>query len=145
MNAGAVKIAVAVLALLATFVLLTWMALEGGGVAIVETHSGDGSIRSTHVWFAEADGELWLEAGTPENPWFVDIQQNPTLTFTAGERSARYRAEPVSGARAQQRIRSLLREKYGIRDWWVGMLVDTGGSVAVRLSPLASPGRAPAD
>ena len=132
------KLALAVLASLAVFVLLTWVALEAGGVAVVETRSSDHSLRSTHVWFVETDAELWLEAGSPGNAWFVDIQKSPTLTFTADERSARYMAEPVPGAVAQQKIRSLLREKYGIRDWWVSLLVDSRGSVAVRLTPLGS-------
>ena len=32
-------------------------------------------------------------------------------------------------------LTGLLREKYGLRDRWVGLLVDTSDSLAVRLSP----------
>ena len=53
------------------FVAVTWWVLEAGGVAVIETRSPDGMLRSTHVWYAEPDGELWLEAGTPENPWYT--------------------------------------------------------------------------
>ena len=31
------------------------------------------------------------------------------------------------------RIRSLIRERYGFRDRWVNLFVDTSGSVAVQL------------
>lgn len=55
---------------LAVFRLVTWWALETSGVPVIETRTPDGTLRSTHVWFAELDGELWLEAGTPDNPWF---------------------------------------------------------------------------
>ena len=37
-----------------------------------------------------------------------------------------------------RRLGRILREKYGIRDWWVSLLVDSLGSVAVRLTPLGS-------
>jgi hypothetical protein len=122
-------------ALAAAFGATTWWALESGGVAVIETRTPDGGVRSTHVWYTEPDGELWLEAGTPENAWFRDAQQHPALTFTAGGRSARYIARSVDGASGHARIRSLMREKYGLRDRWVGLVVDTSRSVAVRLVP----------
>ena len=121
---------------LAAFAGTTWWALESGGVAVVETRTPEGADRSTHVWYTEPDGELWLEAGTPENAWFRDIQQHPELTLSLDGRSARYTARPVEDAADHARIRSLIREKYGLRDRWVGLLVDTSRSVAVRLLPV---------
>ncbi len=117
------------------FLLITWLALEAGGVAVVETRAADGSLRSTHVWFAEPDGELWIEAGTPENRWYLDIQREPSLSFSAAERSGRYFAERVPGADAHARVRSLLREKYGVRDWWISLIFETSDSLAIRLIP----------
>jgi hypothetical protein len=52
----------AIPALLVAFVLATAWALESGGVAVIETHAPGGELRATHVWYAESDGELWLEA-----------------------------------------------------------------------------------
>jgi hypothetical protein len=48
----------------------------------------------------------------------------------------RYRALPEPGPEGRERIRTLLRQKYGWADWWVGMLQDTSDSVLVRLEPL---------
>jgi hypothetical protein len=87
------------------------------------------------VWYTEPKEELWLEAGTPENAWFQDVQQNPVLTFIANGSSARYAARPVHDPSAHTRIRSLIREKYGFRDRWVGLIADTSHSVAVQLLP----------
>ncbi len=129
----------AAVGLLVAFAATTWWALESDGVAVIETLARDGSVRSTHVWYAEPDGELWIEAGTPENPWFEDLPRNATLTFTADRRSRPYTATPVDDAAGHARIRALLREKYGVRDWWVGLLVDTTRSVAVRLEPEGPP------
>ena len=127
---------IAIAIFLVAFGVTTWWVLESGGVAVVETRTPEGADRSTHVWFTEPDGELWLEAGTPENSWFRDVQQHPELTFRVDGRSTRYAARPVEDASGHARIRSLIREKYGFRDRWVGLLVDTSNSVAVRLIPL---------
>ena len=122
-------------ALIAGFVGVTWWALEAGGVAVVETRTRGGELRSTHVWYTEPGGELWLEAGSPENGWFRDIQHDPALSFRAEGRTGRYVARPVEDASGHERIRALIREKYGFRDRWVNLLVDTSRSVAVRLVP----------
>ena len=124
----------------ATLVLLalfTWWALESSGVAILETRSADGTLRSTHVWYAEPNSELWLEAGTPENSWYLDVQHDPIVSFSApgrSGRSGRYIARRVEDPTAHDEIRSHLRDKYGLRDRWVALLFDTSRSVAVRLT-----------
>jgi hypothetical protein len=124
-----------VVTLVAAFGATTWWALESGGVAVIETRTPKGTVRSTHVWYTEPNKELWLEAGTPENAWFQDVQQNPVLTFRANGRSERYVARPIDDPSGHSRIRSLIREKYGFRDRWVGLVVDPSRSVAVRLLP----------
>lgn len=139
------------------FLLITWWALESGGVAVIETRADDGSLRSTHVWFVEPDGELWVEAGTPENGWYLDVLRDPALSFSADRRSGRYLAERVSGdntdrtddtddtantantggaSGAHARVRSLLREKYGFRDFWISLIFETSNSIAMRLIPV---------
>ena len=126
---------VAIAVLLGAFGATTWWALESGGVAVIETRTPDGGVRSTHVWYTEPDEELWLEAGTPDNPWFQDVHQHPVLSFRADGRSGRYVARRVDDPAGHIRIRSLIREKYGVRDRWVGLIVDTSRSVAVKLVP----------
>ena len=125
----------AIVLVLVSFAATIWWALESFGVATVETQRPDGSPRQTHVWYVEPDGELWLEAGSPENGWFRDVLENPALSFHAERRSGRYRAEPLDTEAAHQEIRSLIRARYGFRERWVGLLVDTSRSVAVRLAP----------
>jgi len=125
----------AVAILVAAFGVTTWWALESDGVAAVETVAADGTVRVTHVWYSETNGELWLEAGSPENGWFQDVQQNPSLTLTIDGRSVRYMARPIVDPSGHPRIRSLMREKYGFRDWWVNLIADTSSSMAVRLAP----------
>jgi hypothetical protein len=129
------RVAVALMAIGAGLAGLTWWALESGSVANLETQTADGSTRATHVWYVTPRGELWLEAGTPDNAWFRDIQASPVLTLGVDGGSARFRAEVVDEAATRLRVRGLLREKYGLRDWWVGHFVDSSRSVPVRLVP----------
>lgn len=125
----------AVVSLAVLGVGFTWWALESSGVARITTHAPDGALRTTHVWFVERDGVLWIEAGTPESPWYVDIGQRPDLTLErAGAPTAGYRAESAPERSAW--VRSALRRKYGLRDRWVGAFVDASRSLAVRLVPL---------
>ena len=130
----------ALAALLLAFAATTWWALESGGVAVIGTRTPEGHVRSTHVWYAEPNGEVWLEAGTPENPWFQDVRRHPALTFEADGRVIGYLAQPADDPDAHARIRALIRTKYGLRDRWVGLIVDTSRSVAVRLVPSENAG-----
>jgi hypothetical protein len=121
--------------LILAFIGFTWWALESSGVAVLETRKPDGSTRSTHIWHVTDNGETWLEAGTPENAWFQDLENSPRVSLRLEGRSTEYLAEPVRTPSGHAKIRSLLREKYGFRDWWVGLLFDTSRSVAVQLLP----------
>ena len=68
---------------------------------MIETRDAEGNARSTHLWYAEPNGELWLEAGAPENGWFRDIQSDPTVVFRTGERATRFVAEPSSAPKSR--------------------------------------------
>lgn len=111
----------------------TWWALESHEVATIQTRQADGRIRSTHVWWVTQNAELWLEAGSPSNGWFVDISGNPHIVIERGGIPNEFVAAPVADEMHHEWIRRAIREKYGFRDWWVNLLVDTSESIAVRL------------
>ncbi len=118
---------------------LTWLALEGQEVALLRTVDAKGAIRETRVWVTRTGGYLLLEAATPERAWYRDILRSPSVELTLDGRTTAFRAEPVLGPDGHAHIRSLLREKYGLADWWVGLLQDTSQSIAVRLVGERSP------
>lgn len=135
------KTSVALIAALAgLFVAVTYAALELGNVAIIETQKEDGTTRTTHVWFVRERNELWLEAGSPSNGWFVDIQRTGELRLTLGTNPFRYRCEIVSKPGVREQVRSLLSEKYGWRDTWVGAFVDHEVAIPVKLVPATATG-----
>lgn len=123
-------------ALLVGFGVVTFAALESGGVARLETRAPDGTARRTRVWVAEAEGVLWLEAATPEREWYRDVLLDPVVSLDRDGRAEAFRATPEPGEAARRRLRGWLRERYGWRDAFVGLLQDTSRSIAVRLEPL---------
>jgi hypothetical protein len=89
------------------------------------------------VWYAEHDGSLWVEAATPEREFLLDVRQNADVLVDVTGSASRYRGEVVDAPSGHDTIRVLLRQKYGVRDWWIGLLQDTSRSLAVRLYPEA--------
>jgi reactive intermediate/imine deaminase len=132
-----VKRALAVLAALALGLgAFTWWALESGDVAVLVTERPGGGARETHVWGVAHEGALRLEAATPERAWLAEALAAGEVQLERGGRRERFRAERLDAPGAHDRIRALLRAKYGLRDAWVGLIQDTSRSVAVRLTPL---------
>jgi len=137
------RIAVALLVAGITLAALAWWVLESSGVAIVETHTPEGGLRSTHVWYARSGDAIWLEAGRPEHPWYQDIRRDPHIVLRADGESGEFDAATVPGRSAHEYVRRILREKYGLRDRLLGWVVDTSPSIAVRLTPIpVDPSRA---
>ena len=117
----------------AAFIGTTWWALEWSGVAIVQTEAPDGEVRTTRVWHAEHEGEIWLEAGSAESPWYRDLEHSRAIVLTIEGESLGYWAEPLPNPAGHERIRKLLRSRYGLRDRWIELILDMSGTIAVRL------------
>ena len=128
------RVAVTALVLIAAFAAVTWWALESSGVGILQTRRSDGTLRSTHVWYAENGPSIWIEAATAGREFLSDIRHDPQVTLSVDGRGTPYSAEVLAAPSAHSRVRELLRAKYGFRDWWVSLLQDTSGSVVIQLS-----------
>ncbi len=122
---------------------ITLIATEGPEVVVLSTRAPDGTMRRTRVWVAEADGAAWVEAANPERAFYSDIRRNPLVMMERDGQSRPYLAKTFGGPEGNQRIRTLLREKYGWADWWLQQMVDTSRSIAVRLDPPPSGSVAP--
>jgi len=120
--------------LAAALAAFTGWTLEASDVAVLVTERPDGGVRETHVWWVAEEGALLLEAATPERAWLAEAVAAGEVELERDGRRERFRVERSDGPEGHARIRALLREKYGLRDAWVGLLQDTSRSVAVRLS-----------
>jgi hypothetical protein len=128
----AIFIAVAVLAV--GLAATTYLALELGQVAIAQTTKLDGEPRHTHVWYVEERGALYLEAGHPDNPWVRELEHMQTLTLAGEGIGGEYLFDQSQNIADHERIRRMMRRKYGWRDWWIDVLFDTSSSRLIELS-----------
>ena len=117
------------------FAGVTLLALEGREVVQLRTVTPEGSVRRTRTWVADADGAMWVEAANVQRPFLLDLRVHPDIELVRGGTVLPVHAVTVPGLDAHRKIRSLLAEKYGWADCWIGLLADTSHSEAVRLEP----------
>lgn len=109
------------------------VALEGNEVVVLVTVDAAGGRRETRAWIAEEDGAFWIEAAHPERGFYEDILAGSGVDIEGGDRRRSYRALPAENPHGHEKIRALLRAKYGWADTWIGMLADTSRSIGIRL------------
>ncbi len=112
------------------FAAVTLVALEGHEVVVLET---DGGAHRTRTWIADDADGTWIEAANPERPFVADLRRSPTLVLDRDGVRRTCRAELVANPEGHDRVRRLLRDRYGWADCWIGLLADTRASLAVRV------------
>ena len=118
---------------------LTLVALESGGVVTVYTADDDtGMVRTTRIWFVKDSASLYLEAGHPDNPWVSDLSEAEQIRLEGQGLDGSYTFLIGSGSDDHDRIRRLMRQKYGWRDGWIGLLFDTSSSQLVAINGVVS-------
>lgn len=119
------------------FGLGTYLALELDEVLSVATvNHRTGEARHTHVWFIRNRQELILEAGHPNNPWVQDIAQQAIVQLSGETIQGQHELHIKQDTANHDKVRSLMREKYGWRDIWVTALFDTSNSKLIVAEPI---------
>ena len=118
------------------FAGVTYVALESGDVLEVETSSeNQSSPRMTHIWFVHTNEGIFLEAGNPQNPWVQDLTQNKTIRLVGDGIDGEYSFRLSEDQSAHEKIRSLMREKYGWRDFWISAIFNVDESAMLEVFP----------
>ena len=115
------------------FAVVTLIALEGREVVVVETEDGEGSTHRTRTWIADDADGTWIEAANPARPFVADVRRSATVVLERGGVRRTCRAELVPNPDGHERVRRLLRDRYGWADCWIGLVADTRASLAVRV------------
>lgn len=133
---------VALAAVVVAFASLTLLALEGWEVVVLHTRTAAGDWRTTRVWVADDQDAPLIEVAEPARAFYQDLLQVPEVRLWRNGVLRPYRVEVLPQPAGHRLIRAKLRQKYGWADVWIGLLVDTTHSLAIRLMPVDSPGRA---
>lgn len=116
------------------FGALTLAALEGQEVVVVHTRDASGAVRATRTWIADEAGYAWVEAADDARPFLRHLEADPEVELRRHGTRHRCHALQVANPEGHERVRRLLARKYGWADRWIGLLVDTSASSAVRLA-----------
>jgi len=135
----ALRILGALLALAVLFVAAIFGASEFGG-EVVHLHTTDahGAEHTTHLWVVDDAGYAWLRAGHGDTGWLQRIEANPDVVVERRGETLHFRAVPVHDPAVRDRIHALMRRDYPLADRFISVIRDPGGSVPVRLEPLAT-------
>ena len=111
---------------------VTYVALESGNVLTAQTiDQKTGEARDTHIWFVEDERGLFLEAGSPQNPWVQDLVDGSTLGLKGKGVDGDYQFVIQPGRHSE--IRTMMRARYGWRDRWIGLLFDVSRSQLIEV------------
>jgi hypothetical protein len=89
----------------------------GREVVVLHKWTADGTTRPTRLWIVDDGATAWFHHGYPDSAWIGRLEQDPVVTIERAGSTRSYRATPDPGS--HDRVHQLLREKYGIADWWV--------------------------
>jgi hypothetical protein len=82
------------------------------------------------------DGVPWVRVANPERRWYRRLARNPRAELARGGATRPVLAMPVQDAAVREAVDARFREKYGLVDWWYGVLVRRG-AIPLRLEPSA--------
>jgi hypothetical protein len=127
----------AILGLCVAYVLAHGALIEvGREVIVLRTQQEDDGWLESRLWIVDDGAVSWLHGG--DSHWMRNLKDRPIVEIERSGETRRYRAQAVPGP--HPRIHELLREKYGVADWWVRVIgPDNELTMPVRLEPLEAP------
>ncbi|MDH3643663.1 MAG: hypothetical protein OES38_16285 [Gammaproteobacteria bacterium] len=126
-----IRLAIALVLLIAVVMGLQQIAAESGEVVILTTTDAAGEPQTTRLWVVERDGQQWLRAGVPQSGWFVRLQADNLIKLERDGITRSYVAVPDLSLQAE--INDLMSQKYGWADSYIGFLFGRDASVPVAL------------
>jgi hypothetical protein len=96
----------------------------GREVVVVHEPTPSGTVVKARLWIVDDAPYSWIHPGNANARWWVQhMDAHPIVEVDRGGQLRRYRAQPDPAAHAK--VHRLLREKYGVADWWVRFLSGT--------------------
>jgi hypothetical protein len=122
----------------------TYVAGEQTEVVVVRTFDDKGVPWETKVWAVDHDGDVWVRVANPQRHWYRRLLASPRAELVRAGRVRPVWAEPSEDPAVRAAIDASFREKYGLVDWWYGVLLRRN-PIPVRLRSADTPSPARAD
>lgn len=122
----------AILVLLLLFGLTQYLASERIEVVVLHTTDAAGEEVLTRLWVVDHEDYAYLRA-RQEAGWYQRLAQNPAVSLDRNGTSAAYTA--VINPAKTEVLNSLMSEKYGWGDDFIGLMADRRQSIPVELHP----------
>jgi hypothetical protein len=109
----------------------------GREIVVLHKWAPGGATRPTRLWIVDDGATAWLHHGYPDSAWIERLEQDPVVTIERAGSTRTYRARPDPGS--HDRVHRLLRQKYGVADWWVRFVtgsLEECPALPVRLEPV---------
>ena len=125
---GLVAAAATLLVGVATYVLG-----EQTEVARLRTFDARSVVHETRLWIVDQPDGAWVRVARPERQWFKRLRAQPEIEIIRnGGAPQKMRATPDPSTETKLRIDRAFRDKYGLVDWWYGVLLRSN-PIPVRL------------
>lgn len=125
----------ALLAVLLALGMGTWLAGERTEVALLRSFDGEDAVHETKLWVVDLDGSPWVRVARPERGWFQRIRDRAEVELVRNGVTLPYRAIEITDPDMRARVDAAFRDKYGLVDWWYGLLLRRDPR-PVRLDPV---------
>ncbi len=128
-----VRVVLGVVAALLLVGVATFVAGEQTEVARLRTFDARSVVHETKLWVVDQPDGAWVRVARPERQWFQRLRKNPEIeVIRNGAAPRKLRATPDLSTDTKLRIDRAFREKYGIVDWWYGVVLRSN-PIPVRL------------
>lgn len=127
-----------VLAVLVVLALATYVAGEQTEVAVLRTVDANGATHETKLWVVDLDGTPWVRVARPRRAWYQRAKERPEVELVRDGVARPYRAIEINDPEVRARVDAAFRAKYGLVDWWYGVVLRRDAR-PIRLDP-ANPG-----
>ncbi|MFN8641036.1 MAG: hypothetical protein U0802_05015 [Candidatus Binatia bacterium] len=122
------------LALAIAVAAATYVAGEVIETVIVRTHDADGTAVDSKVWVVDIDATPWVRVARAGRAWGERLRRDPHVELLRAGVSTPRLAVIDASAAARARVDAAFAAKYGLVDWWYGVLVRSD-PIPVRLDP----------
>jgi hypothetical protein len=103
-------------------------------VVVLRTVGAGGGVHETKMWAVDHEGDAWVRVANPERAWYRRLLERPGVELLRDGQARRCTAEPHDTPEAAAAIDAAFRAKYGVVDWWYGVLLRRH-PIPVRLRP----------